>query len=495
MKSSSSRSSRSSRSRSSLTALWVSIGVALLAFALPFSAGATVKKEGTWPGVEKKVDLEFDGKPSEGLRRLAKEAGWSLVVANGVAIDSATNGQSADVHVDVDGQPADHVLEALFVNHDVVAHRNGTLITITPANPGGSGGTTAPTPPTPPTPPSAPTPPSPPDPGAAPSPPSPPTPPAPPVPSVRGEDRDIIGGSLVIHKDEIVHTVSVTGGSVKVEGTVTGDLVVAGGSAKLLSGARVVGNATVFGGSLKLEKGARIDGDVAIAGGSLKRDEGSVIGGRIVDDKHKHGGGGKVHVNVSGDDDNVHDDGDASKSGGRSREGGRARLSAAAHEFGQSMTRMALLFVLGCVLLALLSGRMERLRIEVASRPMRTFALGLIGTVVGSIAATVLIVILCITVIGIPVAIVGVLLAVIAVYGAIASVLTTAGAAVAGHRTQNPYLHLLLGCAAFLLLSAIPWIGGLITFGVTMIAIGALITTKVGGLLERNRKPPASGLV
>lgn len=469
-----------SRSRS-LSALWVSIVVAILAFALPFSAGATVKKEGTWPGVEKKIDLEFDGKPSEGLRRLAKEAGWSLVVANGVAVDQAANGQNADVHVDVEGQPADHVLEALFVNHSVVAHRDGTLITVTAANPGAGGDAAPPAPPPPPS--SA-------DQGAAPpapSPPSPPSPPAPPVPSVRGEDRDIIGGSLVIHKDEIVHTVSVTGGSVKVEGTVTGDLVIAGGSAKLEKGARVVGNATVFGGSLKLEKGARIDGDVAIAGGSLKREEGSIIGGRIVDDKHRHG---KVHVNV-GDDKNVHDDGDSSKAGAE----GRSRLSSAAHEFGQSMTRMALLFVLGCVLLALLSGRMERMRIEVAARPMRTFALGLIGTLVGSIAALILVVILCITVIGIPVAIVGVLLAVIAVYGAIASVLTTAGAAVAGHRTQNPYLHLLLGCAAFLVLSSIPWIGGLVTFGVTMIAIGALITTKVGGLLERRRKPAATGLV
>jgi hypothetical protein len=43
------------------------LGVALLAFALPFTAGATVKKEGSWPGVDKKIDHEFDGKPSDGL--------------------------------------------------------------------------------------------------------------------------------------------------------------------------------------------------------------------------------------------------------------------------------------------------------------------------------------------------------------------------------------------------------------------------------------------
>ena len=167
------------------------LGVAALAFAIPFSAGATVKKEGAWPGVEKKVDLEFEGKPSEGLKRLAKEAGWSLVVANSVAVD----GEGTDVHVDVDNQPADAVLEALFVGHDVVAHRNGTLITVMPAS---SAGTTAPNV------------------GAAPAMPATPAPPAPPetpaMPAVRGEDRNVFGGSLVIRKDEIVHTVTVAGG-------------------------------------------------------------------------------------------------------------------------------------------------------------------------------------------------------------------------------------------------------------------------------------------
>ena len=119
------------------------LGIAALAFIVPFTAGATVKKEGTWPTVEKKVDLEFDGKPSDGLRKLAKEAGWSLVVANGVAVD----GNGGDVHVEVDDQPADAVLEALFVGKDVVAHRNGTLITVTPGTPGDSA---APAPPAPP---------------------------------------------------------------------------------------------------------------------------------------------------------------------------------------------------------------------------------------------------------------------------------------------------------------------------------------------------------
>lgn len=417
-------------------------GVAALAFALPFSAGATVKKEGSWPVAEKKVDLEFEGKPSDGLERLAKEAGWSLVVAKSVAVD----GDGAEVHVAVDDQPADAVLEALFVGRDVVAHRNGTLITVVPAS---SAATTAPN-------------------ADAPS--APPAPPAP--PAVRGEDRNVFGGSLRIQKNEIVHTVTVAGGSLEVEGTITGDLVVAGGSAKVMGGGRVVGNATVFGGSLEIEENGRIDGDVGIAGGSLDRAEGAIIGGRIVDRDH----GGQVKLTAS-------DDGTTTEASPV-----RSRFAEAAHAFGQSVTRMALLFVLGCVLLALLAPPMEKVRVEIAARPMRSFALGLVGTVLGTIGALIALTILCVTIIGIPLALVGILLGVIAVYGAVAAVLTTFGAAVIGHRTQNPYLHLLLGCAAFLVLSSIPWIGAVVTFAVVMIAVGALVATRVGGLLERRRR-------
>lgn len=440
------------------------LGVSVLAFAIPFSAGAAVKKEGAWPDIDKKVDFEFDGTPSEGLKTLAKKAGWSLVIANGVAVD----GTGGNVHVDVDDQPADAVLEALFVGQEVVAYRNGTLITVTPAETAASAPAAglSPLPPVP-----------------AVEPPLPRAVPAAPVPTMRGEDRNVIGGSLVIKKDEIVHTVTVAGGSLNVEGTITGDVVIAGGSAKILGGGRVVGNATVFGGSLKVERDGRIDGDIGIVGGTLKREEGAVIGGRVVDENHK----GHIHVTAGDRGTKTEVAPDEAPA--------RSRIFQVIQEVGQSMTRMALLFVLGCVLLALLAPRMERLRVEIASRPMRSFALGVVGAVVGSIAAAILIVLLCITVVGIPVALVGILLSILAVYGAIASVLTTVGAALFGHRTANPYLHLLFGCALFLVLSFIPWIGGIATFALTMTAVGALIVTRVGGLLDLRRTTPPSGVL
>jgi hypothetical protein len=436
--------------------------VVLVAFALPATAGATLKKEGVWPAEEKKISLDFDGKPSEGLQELAKSAGWSLVVAKGTEIDSH------EVHIDVDDQPADAVLEALFAQSNVIATRNGTLITVIPVGLTGAAPAQAVAPVVP----------------AAPATPDLPPPAA--MPTARGEDKNVVGGSLHIGKNEIVHTVTVTGGSATIDGTVTGDLAVAGGSAKLHKGARVVGNVTVMGGSVKIEKGARVDGHVAAMGGSVKSEDGAIIGGSVVDDHHK----GNVKVSID-DDGDVHtsvDGVDHSSPGGR--------IQSAAQSFGRKVTAMSLLFVFGCVLLALLTGRMERLRIETAARPMRSFALGLLGSILGGIAAAIAIVILCITVVGIPIAVFGILTAVFAVYGAIAAVLTTVGAAIIGHKTKNEYVHLLIGCGAFLVASSLPFLGGLVTFAVAMIAIGTLVSTKAAGFLDKKRPtPPAMGLV
>lgn len=447
-----------------------------LALAVPLIADAAVRKEGSWPPADKKVSFEFDGKPSDGLKKLANEAGWSLVVSKGI-----TAGEH-DVKIDVDGQPADAVLEALFAESDVVARRNGTLITITPASPDQNAQTAPATPPAPTEPGAAP--PEPPAPPALSAPPAPPAPPAvaetpslpaiPPVPTVRGQDRNVLGNSLVVQKDEVVHTVTVTGGSAKIYGIVTGDLVVAGGSAKIVDGGRVVGNATVFGGSLKVERGGRVDGDVGIVGGVLQREQGAVVGGKIVDSSKGHAGTTRVSVT----DGEVSAEVDDAPHQHRSV---RSRLGEAAHSFGRSVTHMALLFVFGCVVLALGARRMETLRVEAAARPMRSFAIG----IVGSIAAGVVLAAMCITVVGIPFAVLAALLAMFSVYASIAAVLTTVGAAVSGHKSKNPYVHLLVGCVGLLVASAIPYVGGLVTAAVVLIAIGALFTTRLAGTLAR----------
>jgi hypothetical protein len=145
---------------------------------------------------------------------------------------------------------------------------------------------------------------------------------------------------------------------------------------------------------------------------------------------------------------------------------------------GRLMTRSALLYILGAVLFALVTGRMEAMQAEVAVRPMRSFALG----VVTSLGFLVMLGVLCVTIIGIPIAIVLILLAFLAAYAGVCAVLTTVGKALIGHKTSNVYLHLALGCALFLVAGALPWIGKFVTLALIMISAGLLVSTKFGQL-------------
>jgi hypothetical protein len=129
---------------------------------------------------------------------------------------------------------------------------------------------------------------------------------------------------------------------------------------------------------------------------------------------------------------------------------------------------------------------METLRIEAAAHPMKSFALG----IVGSLGALLALAALCITIVGIPFAALAALLGIFCVYGSIAAVLTTAGAAVAGHKSKNPYVHLLVGCVGFLLVGVIPVVGGLVTLAVVMVAIGTLVSTRLAGAVPRRGAKP-----
>jgi hypothetical protein len=276
----------------------------------------------------------------------------------------------------------------------------------------------------------------------------------------RAEDRTVTGGKLRIERDEVVHDVSVFGGSVDVLGTVTGDLAVMGGRADVRDGAHIAGSATAVGGSLRIHDGARVDGDVGVIGGYLQRDDKAKVGGSIV----------QGSVNDSDDDDD-HPSGH--------KKHGEGFGSHFLRDLGDAFSHAALLFVFGTIVLALGSKRVESLRVEVASRPMRTFALG----VVGLIAGIALLIAMCVTIVGIPVAIVGVLAGAIAFYVGIAAVLTTLGEGLLRHRTTNPYVHLALGCAILFLVGAIPYVGTLAKAFVAFAGIGVIIATRAAGLV------------
>lgn len=404
-------------------------GVAVLCLA--GSAGAEVLREGSWPDEDPKVSLSIKDLPrAEAVKRLAQKAGWSVVIESP---------PSAPVDVEVKDQPADKVLELLLSDARYVAKRDGNLISIARAADAPAPEPTVTAAAEPPPPPSA-------------APAASQTPPEAAKASVdesKAEDRVVTGGSTRVEAGEAVHDLVVMGGSAEVLGVVTGDVTVMGGSVVVKKGARVKGDVSVVGGSFEAEDGAKVDGEVDVVGGKARR------------------GDGNVGIQLSR--------GDRDK---------KPAFVERVSDFGGSVTRTALLFVFGTVLLALATGRMDAMQGEVAARPMRTFALGIVGSLVAALAFLAL----CVTIIGIPIAIVALLLGVLGAYAGICATLTTVGAALAHHKSKSPYVHLAVGCAVFLVASWLPWIGGFVTAGVVLVGIGALVATRGAGFFPKKVK-------
>lgn len=431
----------------------LSLSVFVASLLVTGAADAAMTKVGDWQAPSSRVSLDFDGPASEGAKALAEKAGWSLVAP-------ADLGGAARVSIHVKDQPADAVLEAIFADTDVTATRAGTLVRLAPtvkAEPPAAPASAAPAPPPPTEAPAAP---------AA----------APPLPTERGEDVKVTGGHVTIRKGEIVHDVSVLGGRVDVHGTVTGDLSVAGGRADIHDGARVVGDCTVLGGRIALERGARVDGDMGAVGGNIERAEGSIVGGKVVsagdDDSN-------IHVKIDGDE--VKGSVDAEAPTGK-------RAHGLLHDVGEAITRVAMLFVFGVVVLALASRRMDALRDAIVRHPARSFALG----VVGSLAAALTLLVLCVTIIGIPVAVLGSIVGTVAAYAGIVAALASAGGALIGHKTKNVYAQLAFGCLVFLVVGNLPFVGGLVTAAVALIGIGSLVSTRLAGFVPERPGPRAS---
>jgi hypothetical protein len=423
-------------------------------FASAATARAEVRREGAWPEADPAVSLSLSNTPrGEALRKLAEAGGFSLVY-------QGPPGDPVDLHVSQ--QPAGKVLDMLLRDGTYVARREGDLVAVerVGVDPAPSGDAPLPT-------------------GAVAEGAAHPKGAAGGKgerPSVKGSDRTVAGGTARIEANETVHDLLVLGGTVHVLGTVTGDLLVLGGRVHLAAGSRVFGNASTVGGTVTLDDGARIDGDLMRVGGSIERAEGAVVGGKVEDGKVRvHLGDGSASAEFTNDET----DSKATKEG-------RSMLLRVLDEVGSSLTAAAMLFVFGVVLLALGTRRMEVLKVEAAARPMHALALG----VVGGIASIAVLVALCITIVGIPVAFVGVFLGILAVYAGICAVLTTAGELLLRHKTQNPYVHLAVGCGLFIAASALPFIGGFVKLGVTLLGIGVLFATRGAGLIPPRRSLP-----
>lgn len=368
-----------------------------------------VERSGVWPPDER-VSLSLTDVPrTEAIRRLAEEAGWSLV-QQGVGQDP--------VSLSVGDEPADKVLFMLLSGQDGVVERDGSLVSIravskaAETNPGSPEMAVA-------------------------------TPTKP--------DQDLfVPERGYVGKDQRVRDVFVFG-SVVIEGTVTGSVVVFGGEARFAKGARVREDVIAFGGKLDIADGVEIGGDVAALFGTLKQGvEPPQSCVACVEEK-------------------------------------KAPWVEFFEKLFGDLASAAVAWLLGALLIAFVPLRVEQLRSEIERRPWRNIGLGLLGALGLFLAVATL----AITLIGIPLAIVVVVLSLVATYLAFCVVPLTVGRRMAGSRSQNPYAHQALGCVLLFLVLSIPVVGGLFSFAGTLLALGALVRTR-GTLSQASQVHPAS---
>lgn len=375
------------------------LGALALIVCLVFSppCRAAVEKKGVWPPNETISLVLSDVPRSEAVNRLGAEAHWS-VVQEGVGTEP--------VSISVHGEPADKVLILLLSDRDLVIERDGALVAIRPQAPkdglgsGSSGGPHIAT------------------------------------PSKPDEDLFVTEKGYV-GKDQVVRDVFVVG-SIVIEGTVTGSVVLFGGEAQVRKGARVRQDVVAFGGRLDIEDGVEIGGDVAALFGTLKRGaNGPESCFACVDEK-------------------------------------KDPWTQFFKTFFGNLASAAIAWLLGAILIALMPERVEILCAELGRRPVRNLGLGLLG----ALGLLVSVATLAITLVGIPLAIVLFVSSLVVSYLGFCVVPLALGRRLGSRRSQNPYVHQAIGCALLFLILSIPVAGGLLGMAGTLVALGGLIRTR-----------------
>lgn len=368
----------------------------------PVAAKSDVARRGQWP-TEEKVSLSLDATPrDEAVQRLAEVAGWSII-AEGL--------DSAPVSVDVRAQSADKVLTLLLSGGDFVVERDGTLISIRPEAETGKGAKHIQS------------------------------------PSGKPEEDLFVSEEGHIAKDQVVRDVFVVGSAV-IEGTVTGSVVVFGGKAKLVRGAKVSRDVVAFGGSIEIEDGVDVGGDVAALFGTMRRGDGP----------------NKQCVTCVDQE--------------------QEPWTAFFGDLFANLTSAVMVWLLGAVTLAMAAPRINLLREEIEQRPLRSLGVG-IATLV---AALLLIVTLVFTLLGIPLAVLSAVVSVAATYLAFSALPLVVGRRLVGKRSVNPYVHLAAGCGVLFVVLCIPVVGPITSILGAFMALGALFSTRAAGLFKRRHQ-------
>jgi cytoskeletal protein CcmA (bactofilin family) len=223
-------------------------------------------------------------------------------------------------------------------------------------------------------------------------------------------DRVSVNGDQTVARDEEVDgRVVVMRGSLRVQGAVHGDVTVAGGNLVVDPGARIDGDAHVAGG--RIENRGLIAGDAVVTGGGTLINDG---GGRVR---------GEMRVTDAADARAARAEAIAARTAANRIHMHRGFVPPAMAGFSGLMSTLALGIVLaglGAALVFYAYPRLEAMSDTLRREPGRAAGLGIAAGFLTVPALVVLVVVLCITFIGIPlllVAVPGFILAVAAAAG------------------------------------------------------------------------------
>lgn len=285
-----------------------------------------------------------------------------------------------------------------------------------------------------------------------------------------GDDR-VIHGDVVIRPGESARDVVALRGSIKVEpGAEVRDAVAILGSVVLEAGA-TAREAVAVGGHVKLGPGAAVAKDAVSVGGSVDRDASAEIGGETV----------SIGIPALS--------GIVAGLAGSSLLGGRDE--SAVFTIAQALAKFLVFFALGLLVLALFPRRLEAVSASLAAHPWKAIFTGLLGIVV----LPLLILLLVATLIGIPLVPVAALLVVAAGVLGFTALAWYLGRALPLHLQRGTsVLQLALGTAIVVLVTQIPFLGGMAWVAAALLTFGAVLRSRFGSqpaVLTTSIPPPA----
>lgn len=314
----------------------------------------------------------------------------------------------------------------------------------------------------------------------------------------------IFGGTVVIEDGETVEDVTATGGDVVVRGTVDGDLRAYGGDVHIAEGGEVTGIVRAYGGDVRIDGTVQQNVLVYAASttlgenGTVERSFGAVgsdvtIAGTVGADANVVASSITLAESATVDG-NLNYYGDLQDRGGTVegaiQNADDLALGPPTEAILVTFTAFMLVadLLLGAILLRLAPGFADAAVETVVEIPLRTLGVGLAA----AIGATLAIVILTITILGLPFAVALLMLVVVLswfarVYGQY----TVAAAVFERAGVENRYLALVVGVVGVTLLTLVPYVGGVIAALVYLLGAGIVVLGLHAGYRLVTRNPRA----